>query len=143
MRDHEEAKDMLQETLISIFKNLHQFSDSEPAFRAWIKRIAVNNCLQKFRKKSYTHEVYPDEMPDKNMTMPDVYSKLGTDELMKIINSLPDMYRAVFSLYVIEDYSHAEIAEKLDMAESSSRSALTRAKKMLKQKLWELQKVVA
>lgn len=143
MRDADEAKDNVQETYISIFKNLEQFKEGEVSFKAWIKKICVNNALQKFRKKSYTNEFYPDELPDSNMEMPSVYAKLGADELMEVIMDLPDLYRQVFCLYVIEDYSHKEIGEKMNMKESSSRSALTRAKKMIKEKLWQLQKVVA
>ena len=143
MRDAEEAQDNVQETLISIFKNLDQFKEEEPSFRAWIKKICVNNALQKFRKKSYSHETYPEQLPENNVEMPSVYAKLGADELMGIISQLPEMYRQVFCMYVIEDYSHKEIGEKLHMKESSSRSALTRAKKMIKEKLWQLQKVVA
>ena len=143
MRDHEEAKDVLQDTLINIFKHLDQFKDGEGSFKAWIKRICVNNALQKFRKKSYTQEMYFEELPDERVTMPEVYSKLGVDELMEVINTIPDLYRQVFCMYVVEDYSHAEIAEALGMKESSSRSALTRAKKLIREKLWELQKVVA
>ena len=143
MRDTEEAQDNVQETLISVFKNLEQFKEGESSFRAWIKKICVNNALQKFRKKSYSHETYPDEMPDGNVQMPSVYSKLGADELMEVIKELPELYRQVFCMYVVEDYSHREIGEKLQMKESSSRSALTRAKKMIKERLWQLQKVVA
>lgn len=143
MRDHAEAKDVLQDTLISMFKNLDQYKLGEGSFKAWIKRICINNALQKFRKKSYSHEMYFDEIPDEKVVMPDVYATLGAEELMKVINTIPDLYRKVFCLYVVEDYTHAEIADKLEMKESSSRSALTRAKKMIREKLYELQKVVA
>lgn len=143
MRDQDSAKDNVQETFISVFRHIEQFKEGEPSFRGWIKKICVNNALQKFRKKSHTHETYPENLPDSNHEMPTVYAKLGADELMEVINSLPELYRQVFCLYVIEDHSHREIGEMLDMKESSSRSALTRSKKMIKEKLWQLQKVVA
>jgi len=143
MRDHEAAKDIVQETFISIFSHLNQFKESESSFKGWIKRICVNTALQKFRKKGYNNEIYPDEMPDTRAALPDVYSKLNADDLMDLITTLPEMYRQVFCLYVVEDYSHREISEKLGMKESTSRSTLTRAKNMIKQKIWQLQKVVA
>ena len=143
MRDHEEAKDVLQDTLVVIFSKLDQYHMEENSFKPWIKRICINTALQKFRKKGYYNEIAHDVMPDTRSVSPDVYSKLGKDELMEVINQLPELYKNVFCLYVIEDYTHAEIAEEMNMKESSSRSALTRAKKMLKEKLWSLQKVVA
>lgn len=143
MKDHDSAKDIVQETFISIFGHLDQFQEGEPSFKGWIKRICVNTALQKFRKKGYQNEVYPESLPDTRSTMPEVYGKLHADDLMELVTALPDLYRQVFCLYVIEDYSHREIAEMLDMKESSSRSALTRAKKMIKEKLWQLQKIVA
>ena len=143
VRDEDSAKDNVQETFISVFRHIEQFKEGEPSFRGWIKRICVNNALQKFRKKSHTHESYPETLPDSNHEMPAVYAKLGADELREVIQSLPELYRQVFCLYVIEDYSHREIGDMLDMRESSSRSALTRSKKMIKEKLWQLQKVVA
>lgn len=143
MKDHDSAKDIVQETFISIFSNLHQFKENEPSFKGWIKRICVNTALQKFRKKGYQNESYPEELPDTRATMPDVYSKLNSDDLMELVTSLPQKYRQIFCLYVIEDFSHKEISEMLDMKESTSRSILTRAKNMIKEKIWQLQKVVA
>lgn len=143
MRDEESAKDNVQETFISVFRHIDQFKEGEASFMGWIKKICVNNALQKFRKKSYSHETYPEHLPDTNYEKPKVYAKLGADELMEVIRTLPELYRQVFCLYVIEDYSHKEIGEMMNMKESSSRSALTRSKKMIKEKLWQLQKVVA
>ena len=143
MRDEAEAKDNVQDTFVSVFKYLDQFKEGEDSFKAWVRKICVNNALQKFRKKSYNNEAYPDQLPDEHAEMPSVYSKMGADELMTVIESLPELYRQVFCLYVVEEYSHREIGEMLNMKESSSRSALTRAKRMIKDKLWQLQKVVA
>ena len=143
MKDHDAAQDIVQETFISVFAHLHQFKEAEPSFKGWIKRICINNALQKFRKKGYQNESYPEELPDTRASLPEVYSKLNADDLMELIGTLPDNYRQVFCLYVIEDYSHKEISEMLGMKESTSRSTLTRAKNMIKEKIWQLQKVVA
>lgn len=143
MKDHAAAQDVVQETFINIFNHLDQFKESEPSFKGWIKRICVNNALQKFRKKGYQNESYPEVLPDHRASAPEVDAKLNADDLMDLISTLPDMYRQVFCLYVVEDYSHREIGEKLGIKESTSRSTLTRAKNMIKEKIWQLQKVVA
>lgn len=141
MRDESEAKDIIQEAFISIFKNIHNFRSEPYALKAWMRQITVNTALQKLRKSYRTKEVMPETIIDDRNEIPDVYSKFNVDDIMKIINQLPEKYRQVFNMYVIDGYSHKEIAEEIGLKESSSRALLTRAKQKIKEKLFEIQKL--
>lgn len=141
MRDESEAKDIIQESFISIFKNIDNFRSEPYAFKAWMRQITVNTALQKIRKSYRTKEVMPETMIDDRNTTPEIYDKFNVDDIMKIINQLPDKYRQVFNMYVIDGYSHKEIAEEMGLKESSSRALLTRAKSKIKVKLFEIQKM--
>jgi len=141
MRDESEAKDIIQEAFISIFKNIHNFRSEPYAFKAWMRQITVNTALQKIRKSYRTKEVMPEVIIDNRNEMPEVYSKFDVEDIMKIINKLPDKYRQVFNMYVIDGYSHKEIALEIGLKESSSRALLTRAKQKVKEKLFEIQKM--
>lgn len=141
MRDDHEAKDIIQESFISIFKNIQNFRSEPYAFKAWIRQITVNAALQKIRKSYRTKEVMEENIVDDRNEMPEIYGKFDVEDIMKLINQLPDKYREVFNLYVIDGYSHREIAEKIGLQESSSRAVLTRAKKMIREKIFEIQKM--
>lgn len=80
-------------------------------------------------------------MTDDRNEMPDIYGKIGADEILGLINQLPAMYSQVFNMYVIDGYSHKEISDLLGVQESSSRAMLTRAKKMIRDKIFEIQKM--
>ncbi len=141
MRDESEAKDIIQEAFISIFNNIQNFRSEPYAFKAWMRQITVNTALQKIRKSYRTKEVMPETMMDDRNEMPEIYQKFDVDDIMKIINQLPDKYRQVFNMYVIDGYSHREIGDELGLKESSSRALLTRAKVKIKEKLFEIQKM--
>jgi len=142
MRDDHEAKDVTQEAFIAIFKNIQNFRSDSNSIKAWIRQITINTALQKLRKTYRNKEVMPEIMVDDRNSVPEVYSKFEVDEIMKVIRQLPEIYRQVFNMYVIDGYSHKEIAEIIKLKESSSRAILTRAKKMLREKLFELKKMV-
>lgn len=138
--DTMEAEDFLQEGFVRIFNNLHQFK-FEGSFEGWMRRIVVNVCLKKLQKK----KIIFNEISEEYSTMPIVeaaaYTHLGENDLLKLINNLPEGYRIVFNLNVIEGYSHEEIAKMLQIQPSTSRSQLVKARKMLQQQILELQKV--
>lgn len=135
-RNKDEAEDMLQEGLISIFKDLKQYDVKKAAFSTWSSKVMVNAALQNLRKwkKLDFHE---DIDTHSNLVMheEDVYDKLGAKELTYIVQSLPNGYRVVFNLYVIEGYKHREIAEMLNISENTSKSQLRKAKSMLRNQL--------
>lgn len=141
MRDEEEAKDVLQDAFVSIFQNIGDYRSDATALKAWTRQITINAALQRIRKSYRDKEILTENMVDDRDEMPDVYGKLGAEEVMNLINMLPTMYSQVFNLYVIDGYSHKEISDLIGVQESSSRAILTRAKKMLRDKLFEIKKM--
>ena len=136
-RDEAMAKDILQETLIRIFGNIDKYQPTG-SFEAWMRRIAVRRSLQWLKRSCFQQETQPDEMPDENTLEPEVFQHLGAEEIIQLMLELPPGYRAVFNLFVVEDYDHREIGELLGITESTSRSQLARARKMLQEKLFQL-----
>lgn len=130
-KSREDAKDCLQESWITIFKNIKKY-EFLGSFEGWIKRITVNCALQQYRKKDLikrTESVAATPLQD---VEPGVISELNTQEILDLLKQLPDIKRIVFTMYVVEGYSHAEISELVGIAESSSRSILTRTRQELK-----------
>jgi RNA polymerase sigma-70 factor (ECF subfamily) len=129
------VQDLVQESLILIFNNIDQFKGEEKAFMFWCRRIAINVCLQQFRKHKIQVEALengwdPGESPV-------IFSKMGVDEILKLLQYLPDNQRVVFNLSVLDGYSHSEIGRELNIAESHSRTLLTRARAALQDILQE------
>jgi len=141
-RNSEDAEDILQDAFIKIFDKIHQFK-FQGSFEGWIRRIVVNTALKKYSVSRYTKEVSGYEIKDKaeSMTEPPAYSHLTQKELMELINNLPDGYRVIFNLYVIEGYQHDEIAEMLGIQPGTSRSQLVKARTMLQKQILQLQKI--
>lgn len=138
--DTMEAEDMMQEGFIRIFNNIHQFK-FEGSFEGWMRRIVVNVALKHLQKK----KIPLTEITENRTNTPSLpafaYDQLGVEELLKLINKLPDGYRMVFNLSVIEGYSHEEIAQMLNVQASTSRSQLVKARKMLQEQIIQLQKI--
>ncbi len=138
--DSMEAEDMLQEGFVRIFTHLHQFK-FEGSFEGWMRRIIVNVCLKHLQKRKLQFKEISDEHANEVQIAPYTYSSIGEDELMKLISRLPDGYRTVFNLNVIEGYSHEEIAVLLGIQASTSRSQLVKARKMLQNQIIHLEKI--
>ena len=132
--DTESAKDILQEALIKILKSIPEYEE-RGSFEAWMKRIVINTALKYFNKSCFKNEVYKLDDMNETAVVPDIYAKLDAEELIKLINQLPEGFREVFNLNVIEGYSHKEIGEMLGIRESTSRSQLARARAILKKSL--------
>lgn len=130
----EEAEDMLQESFSYAFSKLGSFR-FESSFGAWLKRIVVNTCINHLKKKRidlvYT-EQQNDSLPDDDY-VDYAEIKFKADGVMKAMEQLPQGYRIVFSLYLLEGYDHGEIAEILEITESTSKSQYLRAKKKIKE----------
>lgn len=131
-RNYAEAEDNLQDGFLIIFKKIGQFN-FKGSFEGWAKRVMVNNVLQKYRG-STVFEIVNDNIPDEEEVEIDD-ENITLEFLMKIIQELPDRYRLVFNLYVMDGYSHKEIAEMLDIATGTTKSNLARAKMILKEKI--------
>lgn len=135
-RDRDEAEDMMQEGLISIFKQIKQYDPDKAGFPAWSNKVMVNAALQYLRKwKNIQFNQDIDDYEDKFHHEDDVYSKIGARELTAMVQNLPDGYRTVFNLYVMEGYKHREIAEMLSISENTSKTQLLKAKNMLRDRL--------
>ena len=139
---NEDAQDVLQDALIIVFEKVSTFKGENPAaFYSWMKKITINLALGLNRKKSKTMESSLDELNIDRPFDAQILEKLGQQEIMKLIYSLPLGYRQVFALFVIEGYSHKEIAKKLDIKPSTSRSQLIRAKRLLQKEIEQLYKI--
>ena len=134
-RNYAEAQDNLQDGFILIYKKIEQYN-FKGSFEGWAKRIMVNQSLQQYRGISYLG-IASDSIVDETEIEIDE-EQVSIDYLMKIIQELPDRYRLVFSLYVLDGYSHKEIAELLEINEGTSKSNLSRARQILKEKIEKL-----
>ena len=139
-KNAEDANDLLQETFINVFSNLEKFSGSG-SFEGWVRRIAVNCAIRHYQKSERRIDDGDIDYSPDAQTYADAIDHLSAEEIMHEINQLPDGYRIVFNMYAIEGYSHKEIAEHLNISESSSRSQLTRARVALMEKVGALEKV--
>ena len=134
-RSRSEAQDIMQDALVQIFKSLKQFDSKKGSFSAWSNRIMVTTALQHFRKEKYRASEDLNTVLDDADTSADVFDRISAKELTQIIQQLPDGYRLVFNLYEIEGYKHQEIAEMLEISVGTSKSQLSKAKKMLRSQL--------
>jgi len=138
--DRKEAEDMLQEAFIRIFGHINQYR-FEGSLEGWIRRIVVNTALNILQKRKIRFVASEAEIESSVTVNTDALSKLGTDDLLKLISQLPDGYRLVFNLYVIEGYDHTEIAQILKISPVTSRTQLLKARSVLKTKIENLQKM--
>jgi RNA polymerase sigma-70 factor (ECF subfamily) len=131
--NYAEAEDNLQDGFIIIFKKIEQFQ-FKGSFEGWAKRIMINNALQKYRTQVRFLEIVNDNIIEDEI--PDIDNEdVSLDYLMQIIQELPDRYRMVFNLYVLDGYSHKEIAEMLGITTGTTKSNLARARMILKEKI--------
>lgn len=131
----EDAEDVLQEAFVSAFKNLERYR-GDSTFGAWLKRIVVNksiNVLKKRRENVIAQEEDFDVPVEEPGT--DYMPELSVEKVKRCIELLPDGYRSVLSLYLLEGYDHEEIAGIMGITESTSKSQLNRAKSKLKELL--------
>jgi RNA polymerase sigma factor (sigma-70 family) len=135
-----EAEDLLQDGFVKVFLNLDQFKN-EGSFEQWIRRIMINNAIKNYHKKSNQNELSGLDNVQESGHEPEILDQLSERELLNMIAELPDGYRMVFNLFAIEGYSHKEISENLNIEESTSRSQLVKARKVLQEKLTKYHKV--
>ena len=138
--DQKEAEDMLQEAFIRIFSNIHQFRNAG-SFGGWVKKITVNAAIQVLQNRKMRFSEYPADQTHALNVDPNVFSDLGADDLLKLISQLPEGYRVVFNMYVLEGFTHEEIAQILHIRTATSRSQLSKARAALKEKIDSIQKI--
>ena len=149
--DRDEAQDVLQDGFIKVFNSIAKF-DFNGSFEGWVRRIVVNTAIDHIRKKKKDifqvtdHEFimnnYSDEADEKeNESM---YANLKNNEIVEAIQQLSPAYRTVFNMYVVDGYSHQQIADLLNINIGTSKSNLAKArmnlKRILKNKLLNLNK---
>lgn len=135
-KDASEAEDNLQDGFIKVFANLKNFRH-DGSLEGWIRRIMINVSLEKLRKQHLLYPVEDVAIYDTVNFSDDVIAKIAAEDLMKLIQQLPPRYRMVFNLYVIEGFSHQEIAEEMAITQGTSKSNLARAREILKKKIQE------
>ncbi|MEM6515294.1 MAG: RNA polymerase sigma factor [Bacteroidota bacterium] len=131
-RNYVEAEDNLQDAFITIFKKMSQYKN-KGSFEGWMKRVTVNTVLQKYRSPGVFDIVNEEQIEDVSVEIEE--DSISIDYLLKIVQELPDRYRLVFNLYAMDDYSHKQIAEMLDISTGTSKSNLARARLILKEKI--------
>jgi RNA polymerase sigma-70 factor (ECF subfamily) len=143
-KDKEEAKDILHEAFLKVFTNLKNFNGTG-SFEGWIRRIMVNTAIDHLRKNKQNYlivsTVYANEKASAMADEPeeeDILQHIDKEEILKAVQELTPAYRTVFNLYVIEELTHREIAELLEISEGTSKSNLSKAKFNLKKNLMHL-----
>ncbi len=135
-KDYHTAEDILQDGFVKVFNNLTKYR-GEGSFEGWMKRIFVNTSIEYYRKAiNQMRTVDLDVVPDPTFNNK-IISSLAKQDLLKLIQKLPGGYRAIFNLYIIEGYSHKEIAAMLKISEGTSKSQLARARATLKRMINE------
>ncbi|RMF26278.1 MAG: RNA polymerase sigma factor [Bacteroidetes bacterium] len=130
----DEALDILHEGFIKVFRNIGKYEPGT-SLSAWIRRIMVNTAIDFYRKAVRRRTEDIEQAYDLSFQGADAVSNLTEEEILKAVQELSPAYRAVFNLYVIDGYSHKEIADILGITESTSRSNLVKARLKLKEKL--------
>lgn len=136
--NREMAEDFLQDGFIKVFSSIRSYS-YEGSFEGWMRRIFVNTALEALRKNDLLRNgVELNALEPQQEADYSAVEKISADELMELIAQLPPGFRTVFNMFAIEGYSHREIAETLNINESTSRSQYTRAKRLLQKWIKEL-----
>lgn len=129
-RNYAEAEDNLQDAFLTIFDKIEQYKN-KGSFEGWLKRITVNTVLQRYRNEKVFDIINENLIEDVELEVDEDH--ISITYLLQIIQELPDRYRLVFNLYVLDGYSHKDIASMLDINEGTSKSNLARARQILKQ----------
>ena len=139
VKDLHHAEDMMLQGFLKVFTNLYKFKD-EGSFEGWIRRIMVNTCISYLRKKNLV------DLSDEDYVFNDAATEslenTSVEDIQKLIDKLPDGYKMVFNLFAIEGFKHSEIAEKLGVSESTSKSQLFKARKLLQQNYYKMNKTI-
>jgi RNA polymerase sigma-70 factor (ECF subfamily) len=135
-----EADDILQEGFIKVFSFLKDFRQ-DGSLEGWIRRTIVNTAINYYNsKQNEWKETSIDKAESYQSVAEDILGKISTADLLRLIQELPEGYRMVFNLYIIEGYNHQEIAEMLHISENTSKSQLSRARMALQDRLTQRKK---
>ncbi|MDJ1498714.1 sigma-70 family RNA polymerase sigma factor [Cytophagaceae bacterium DM2B3-1] len=130
-RSRFEAEDIFHEAFVRVFANIHTYNGG--SFEGWLRRIFVNTAINNYHKnRKYQDHLDYSLVEESSPAEDDIVSQISSQELLALINQLPEGYRLVFNLYVVEGFTHREIADMLQIAEGTSKSQLAKAKNYLK-----------
>ncbi|MEJ6660728.1 MAG: RNA polymerase sigma factor (sigma-70 family) [Bacteroidia bacterium] len=132
MNNEDEAKDALQEGFIKVFKNISKFKFTG-SFEGWMKRIFVNSSIELIRKRKMhldVSELNSNELP---LTAKIETGSMDAEKMMTLVQQLPEGYRTVFNMFIVDGYSHKEISDYLEISESTSKTQLFKARKQLQE----------
>lgn len=129
-KNRAEAEDILQEAYVKIFRHIDQFR-GESSLYAWMKRIVINTALRHIQSNVHYNTNVPLNDNIEYREKVDMISEISADEIIKVLQKLPQGFRTVFNLYAVEGYKHKEIAKMLNISENTSKSQYSRAKKFL------------
>jgi RNA polymerase sigma-70 factor (ECF subfamily) len=132
--DRDAAEDILQEGFIKVFRKIESYTGIG-SLEGWVRKVMVNTALEAYRRKSRMVPLVEVERLPHESEDADALSQLSEAEILKVVQALPHGYRTVFNLYVIDGYSHREIAAELSITEGTSKSQLARARDLLKHQL--------
>ncbi|MFD2744237.1 RNA polymerase sigma factor [Sphingobacterium populi] len=133
-----ESEEVINESFVKVFRKLHSFEQHaddevlEKTFRSWMARISVNTAIDMLRVKKQMQFIDDEEDTEIGNLSVSMASNLEANDILKLLDDLPSVQKAIFNLYEIEGYSHEEISKMLDIPESTSRTYLTRAKQKLR-----------
>ncbi len=134
------AEDILQEGFIKVYTKLNQYTH-EGSFEGWIRRTMINTAINYYKKNLGVSEKYSyDEVFIADTVNESALDNMATKELLELIQELPVGYRMIFNLHAIEGYTHKEISVKLNISESTSKSQLSRARSILRDKIIKKEK---
>jgi RNA polymerase sigma factor (sigma-70 family) len=133
-KDYSSAEDVLHEGFIKIYNNISGFKGSG-SFEGWMRRIIINTALERFRKNFQMYSLSDINEQEESFKYNHILTEIAAKDLLNLVQDLPAAYRMVFNLYAIDGYTHKEIGEILNISEGTSKSNLSRARKILQAKL--------
>jgi RNA polymerase sigma factor (sigma-70 family) len=134
------ASEIVNDSFMKVFDKIEQH-DENSSFKAWFRRILVNTSIDHFRKNGKHSYVLDIDKADTESYEPEIISQLSMEDILNLLRSLPEMLRIVFNMYEVEGYTHNEIAEKMGIPASTSRTYLARAKQKLREKVLEINQI--
>lgn len=137
-KNEQEAQDNLQDSFLEIFKRIKQYK-GKGSFEGWMKRIVINKAIDRY-KKELLKKPLDEHLPSEESVEIEEHLDIPLDQILRCIQNLPTQYRLVFNLYVMDDYSHKEIAKMLSVSVGTSKSNLHRAKLILKEQIEALKR---
>ncbi len=134
--NHEDCKDVIQEVFAKVFTKIDTYDSEKGTWNTWLRKITVNQCLLHLRSTKKLSLLNPiDESPEQSIDESEVLDQLSREDIEKMLTNMPNGYKIVFMLSIIDGYNHTEISETLGITKVTSRSQLNRAKKWLKNQI--------